>query len=382
MCDGTSLFLTLGSAASSNDKMSFKGEYDSMKSYIMNDVVTYKSSMYIAIAAASAGAIPSSSMVWTLISTKTSVPASASVLGSDVDGNVVESVILDENNAAYPTADLGPGVKATKIAIRTKMVVPNNLFENVDDVITSGTFTLTLKSQTAGTFFGAPASAAGTPTWRSIVPTDLGSSPTISKYLRGDGTWSAPVASEVGGLAAIATSGSATDLIAGTVPAARFPALTGDVTSTSGTVTTAIASTVVTGKVLTGYAVGTNTAIVATTHTNAVDQTNIQFLFTNAAFTGGALAANITGAVGPASSNLGVDFRDVTLTYASSTFTEAAANNGTVATTIGLTLAGDTFTISTNGANFTATTHYTTANVPALRKYPPTHTPLVHPSDL
>ncbi len=41
-------------------------------------------------------------------------------------------------------------------------------------------------------------------------------------------------------LAAIATSGSATDLITGTVPAARFPALTGDVTTSAGSIATTL----------------------------------------------------------------------------------------------------------------------------------------------
>lgn len=48
------------------------------------------------------------------------------------------------------------------------------------------------------------------------------------------------------GLAAIAASGSASDLGAGTVPAAQMPALTGDVTMTAGTTTTAIAANAVT----------------------------------------------------------------------------------------------------------------------------------------
>jgi hypothetical protein len=47
------------------------------------------------------------------------------------------------------------------------------------------------------------------------------------------------------GLATIAASGSASDLGAGTVPAARMPALTGDVTMTAGTTTTAIAANAV-----------------------------------------------------------------------------------------------------------------------------------------
>lgn len=48
------------------------------------------------------------------------------------------------------------------------------------------------------------------------------------------------------GLAPIAASGSAADLSAGTVPAARMPALTGDVTTVVGAVATTIANSVVT----------------------------------------------------------------------------------------------------------------------------------------
>jgi hypothetical protein len=51
---------------------------------------------------------------------------------------------------------------------------------------------------------------------------------------------------EIENLAAIATSGSASDLSAGTVPAARMPAHTGDVTSASGAVALTIANDAVT----------------------------------------------------------------------------------------------------------------------------------------
>jgi hypothetical protein len=53
-------------------------------------------------------------------------------------------------------------------------------------------------------------------------------------------------AADVSGLAAIATSGSASDLGAGTVPAARMPAFTGDVTSSAGTVALTIGTNAVT----------------------------------------------------------------------------------------------------------------------------------------
>ena len=59
------------------------------------------------------------------------------------------------------------------------------------------------------------------------------------------------------GLAAIAASGSASDLGAGTVPAAQMPALTGDVTMTAGTTTTAIAANAVVNADLADMATGT-----------------------------------------------------------------------------------------------------------------------------
>lgn len=59
------------------------------------------------------------------------------------------------------------------------------------------------------------------------------------------------------GLAAIAASGSASDLGTGTVPAARMPAHTGDVTSTSGSVALTIAGNAVTNDKLADMPAGT-----------------------------------------------------------------------------------------------------------------------------
>lgn len=55
-----------------------------------------------------------------------------------------------------------------------------------------------------------------------------------------------PAASDVSGLATIATSGSANDLTAGTLLAGRFPALTGDVTTVAGSLAATIAANAVT----------------------------------------------------------------------------------------------------------------------------------------
>ena len=55
-------------------------------------------------------------------------------------------------------------------------------------------------------------------------------------------------------LATVATSGSATDLSSGTLPAARMPAITGDVTTTVGTVATTVSK--INGTTLSGLATG------------------------------------------------------------------------------------------------------------------------------
>lgn len=57
-------------------------------------------------------------------------------------------------------------------------------------VTTSGTLTATLTSQTAKTFFAAPNAAAGTPSFRAILPSDLGTGTTDSTtFLSGAGTY-------------------------------------------------------------------------------------------------------------------------------------------------------------------------------------------------
>jgi hypothetical protein len=93
----------------------------------------------------------------------------------------------------------------------------------------------------------------------------------------------------------------------------------------------------------------------ATTHTNAADISNLTVTFGNGDFTAVA-AANVIGAT---MNNLVIDFAPSSLTYSATTFDEAAANDGSISSTITITLSGDTFTGS-NGAALGAVT-----NVPA-----------------
>ncbi|MEI6169128.1 MAG: choice-of-anchor Q domain-containing protein [bacterium] len=103
----------------------------------------------------------------------------------------------------------------------------------------------------------------------------------------------------------------------------------------------------------------------ATSHTAANSTNNLGLTFQNAAFNG-ANASLITSA---SVTNLSVTFLDpatnVQLLYTNGTvFSESAANDGSIATTLGIVLTNDLFN-GTNGENFVATGKVLTNNIPA-----------------
>jgi hypothetical protein len=95
-------------------------------------------------------------------------------------------------------------------------------------------------------------------------------------------------------------------------------------------------------------------------HTNAADVANLTITFLDGAFTDTTLAANVTDS----SNNTGaIDFIDLgtgTLTYGSSTFTEAVSNNGAIGNSISMTLSGDNF-----AASLSVGSNVTVSNLPA-----------------
>lgn len=130
----------------------------------------------------------------------------------------------------------------------------------------SGTVTsVALSGGTTGlTATGSPITTSGTITLGGTLAVANGGTGvgTLTGYVKGSGT-SALTASasipagDITGLATIATTGSASDLGAGTVPAAQMPALTGDVTTSAGAVATTIANGAVTNAKLADVATAT-----------------------------------------------------------------------------------------------------------------------------
>ncbi len=100
----------------------------------------------------------------------------------------------------------------------------------------------------------------------------------------------------------------------------------------------------------------------ASSHTNSDDINNLTVTFLNGAFTTNLTASDVTNYL---KNNLTVDFIDAvpTLSYSAGTLVEAAANDGSISTTITITLANDTFTGS-DGSNLISGGKATVANVP------------------
>lgn len=129
---------------------------------------------------------------------------------------------------------------------------------------------------------------------------------------------------DVSGLATVATSGSASDLAAGTLPAARMPALTGDVTTSAGAVATTIAAHAVTyakeAQAAANTFTGNNTGGTADKIDMTVTQAKTLLGLVTVATSG--LASDLTGTL--AAAQLPALTGDVTSSAGSATTTLAA----------------------------------------------------------
>jgi len=104
----------------------------------------------------------------------------------------------------------------------------------------------------------------------------------------------------------------------------------------------------------------------AVSHANADDVNNLKVEFANSAFVGN----KASDVIGSTKSDLAIDFADPvvkTLSYSTATFSEAAANDGSITATSTITLVGDTFTGSV-GQSLEATVTNLPAGLTAVIK--------------
>jgi hypothetical protein len=185
------------------------------------------------------------------------VTTSAGALGTTIASGAV-TLAKQANLAANSIQGNNTGSAATPIALtaaQVKTLLAVSLTSDVTGVLqaaqepahtgdvtnTAGSLALTIAS---GVVTNAKAATMAANTIK--INNTAGVAAPIDGTVAQTKTLLAISTSDVSGLAAVASSGSAADLSTGTLLAARMPALTGDVTSTVNTVSTTIAANAVT----------------------------------------------------------------------------------------------------------------------------------------
>ena len=171
------------------------------------------------------------------------------------------------NLAANSIIGNNTGSAATPLALtasEVKTLLSLNLVENTALSTWWGTTNIiTLGTITSGTWNGTTIAANRGGTGNSVYAVGdilIATSTTALSRLASNATatrmflrtvsaglpiWDQVTTTDISGLAAIATSGSASDLIVGTLPAGRFPSLTGAITTVAGALATTLAVNIV-----------------------------------------------------------------------------------------------------------------------------------------
>jgi hypothetical protein len=201
----------------------------------------------------------------------------------------------------------------------------------------------------------------------AFTNTTLASNVTSNTYATGAVNFNDPSAGALAYSATTFAENAANDgTIVTAITATLTPATTETFTNPSGNLTIGTHYTVT--NLPTGLTLGTiainGTGLIATitlsgiaaAHANANDITNLNIAFLPSAFTNATVPAS-------GSQVYSIDFLDPgpALGYSAATLTESLANNGTISTTLTLTLSGDTFT----AGPFTSGVEYTVTNTPA-----------------
>lgn len=155
-------------------------------------------------------------------------------------------------------------------------------YNSVDLVTISAVQTLTNKTLGSGTVFSGSVVFSGTATATAFITSESNPASAGAFRLANNGNgivWrnaanSGNIFLNVDGSNQLTYNGGAIFSSGGILTAAAFPALTGDVTSSAGSLTTAILSTVVTGKLITGYVSGAGTVSATDTILQAIQKLN------------------------------------------------------------------------------------------------------------
>lgn len=208
--------------------------------------------------------------------------------------------MADNGYAKYTGLGGSGGGGGSGTVTSVSLTVPSFLSVSGSPITTSGTLAVTLTTESANTFLAGPTTgAAATPAFRAMVIADLPATgtPSSTTYLRGDGTWSTPIAGTgtVTSVSVVSANGLAgTVATATTTPALTLsttlttPVIAGNGTALIAATTTGSGSTVVlaTSPTLITPALGTPSALVGTNITGTAAGLTAGTVTTNANLTG------------------------------------------------------------------------------------------------
>jgi len=219
-------------------------------------------------------------------------------------------------------------IKESGTVTSVTITVPSPWSASGCTITTSGTCTITLATQAANALFAGPtAGVAATPAFRALVLADVPDDLLTNAKVNAAAAIAWSKISKTGSSLADFTTRSAGDLSSGTLPDARMPALTGDITTSAGAVATAIAAgVIVNADVNAGAAIVYSKLNLSASLVNADVATGAAIAYAKLALTGSIVDADIVSVTTRAKLPSALAYEDEV-----NTFTQATTLSGRVA---------------------------------------------------